>query len=67
MREISCATCHLDLGWCIDRAHEKGEEWKNGKYLLELSHLVATTERRKRMGRTSDVMFEEDEDAEGSD
>ena len=61
-REINCSCCQLDLGWQIVRAHEKGEEWKNGYYLLELSHLVASTGKNshKRMGL---FVQEEEEDS----
>ena len=44
MSEISCGSCHIYLGWKIVKAHDESERWKDGKFLLELENLVATTD-----------------------
>ncbi|KAJ7579216.1 hypothetical protein C8J56DRAFT_1169957 [Mycena floridula] len=43
MAEITCSHCSTYLGWHIIKAHEASEKWKEGKFLLELENLFATT------------------------
>ncbi|KAF9268890.1 hypothetical protein L218DRAFT_970140 [Marasmius fiardii PR-910] len=41
MQEITCLHCSSYLGWKINRAHDRSEQWKEGHYLLELENLLA--------------------------
>lgn len=35
VRDISCRTCHIVVGWKYDKAYEPAEKYKEGKYILE--------------------------------
>ncbi|KAJ8076471.1 hypothetical protein PM082_000894 [Marasmius tenuissimus] len=48
MQEITCLSCSSYLGWKINRAHDRSEQWKEGHYLLELENLFAEMAPRRR-------------------
>lgn len=35
VRDISCRTCRVVVGWKYDKAYEPAEKYKEGKYILE--------------------------------
>lgn len=35
VRDISCRTCQVIVGWKYDKAYEPNEKYKEGKYILE--------------------------------
>jgi hypothetical protein len=35
VRDISCRTCRVIVGWKYDKAYEPNEKYKEGKYILE--------------------------------
>nr|CAD2169605.1 unnamed protein product [Meloidogyne enterolobii] len=55
--DIQCECCKTTLGWKYEHAYESSQKYKEGKYIIELIHMVKDNgwaqpwgERRKRNG-----------------
>ncbi|CAL9693839.1 unnamed protein product [Knipowitschia caucasica] len=38
--DIYCENCHTTLGWKYEQAFELSQKYKEGKYIIELSHMI---------------------------
>ncbi|CAH8473990.1 unnamed protein product [Schistosoma guineensis] len=38
--DIYCDCCHTVLGWKYEQAFESSQKYKEGKYIIELAHLI---------------------------
>ncbi|KAL3090313.1 hypothetical protein niasHS_006765 [Heterodera schachtii] len=38
--DIQCECCKTTLGWKYEHAYEPGQKYKEGKYIIELIHMV---------------------------
>ncbi|KAA3674475.1 uncharacterized protein DEA37_0004345 [Paragonimus westermani] len=38
--DIFCDCCHTVLGWKYEQAYEISQKYKEGKYIIELAHLI---------------------------
>jgi hypothetical protein len=38
--DILCRGCKTTLGWKYERAYETSQKYKEGKFIIELAHLV---------------------------
>ncbi|OON24015.1 yippee putative zinc-binding protein [Opisthorchis viverrini] len=38
--DIYCDCCHTVLGWKYEQAYETSQKYKEGKYIIELAHLI---------------------------
>lgn len=38
--DIFCECCHTVLGWKYEQAYETSQKYKEGKYIIELAHLI---------------------------
>lgn len=38
--DIRCASCRTTLGWKYERAYVESQKYKEGKYIIELAHVV---------------------------
>jgi len=38
--DISCESCKIKLGWKYEQAFESSQKYKEGKYIIELIHLI---------------------------
>jgi hypothetical protein len=39
VQDISCRHCSTNVGWVYLKAHEESEEYKEGKFILEVKTL----------------------------
>ncbi|XP_014206168.1 protein yippee-like 5 [Copidosoma floridanum] len=42
VRDVSCKNCNSKLGWMYEYAHEKSQEYKEGKVILERALITET-------------------------
>ncbi|XP_052400840.1 protein yippee-like 3 isoform X1 [Carassius gibelio] len=38
--DIYCESCHTTLGWKYEQAFELSQKYKEGKFIIELSHMI---------------------------
>ncbi|VEL32925.1 unnamed protein product [Protopolystoma xenopodis] len=38
--DLYCDCCHTVLGWKYEQAFESSQKYKEGKYIIELAHLI---------------------------
>ncbi|KAI9526413.1 Protein yippee-like 3 [Dissostichus eleginoides] len=38
--DIYCENCHTTLGWKYEQAFELSQKYKEGKFIIELSHMI---------------------------
>lgn len=38
--DIFCESCKTTLGWKYEQAFETSQKYKEGKYIIEMSHMV---------------------------
>uniref|UniRef100_A0A8C3HFH2 Protein yippee-like n=1 Tax=Chrysemys picta bellii TaxID=8478 RepID=A0A8C3HFH2_CHRPI len=38
--DIHCESCKTTLGWKYEQAFESSQKYKEGKYIIELSHMI---------------------------
>ncbi|XP_018619982.1 protein yippee-like 3 [Scleropages formosus] len=38
--DIYCESCHTTLGWKYEQAYEQSQKYKEGKFIIELSHMI---------------------------
>lgn len=40
MADIYCDCCKTTLGWKYEQAYESSQKYKEGKFIIELAHMI---------------------------